>query len=124
MQDEPDAANAHVSADYLFPKDAPGHKGVTAVAIMGRASRFMAGHVVEGNGAGPQSAVSQGLRDLRRMGHHDKVVIRTDQEASIMDLLKAVASERGASETILETAPRSDSKANGEAENPSSPLNR
>ena len=34
-----------------------------------------------------------------------------------MDLFKIVAKERGTSKTILETAPRSDSKANGEAEN-------
>ena len=34
-----------------------------------------------------------------------------------MDLFKSVAKDRGTSKTILETAPRSDSKANGEAEN-------
>ena len=51
------------------------------------------------------------------MGHHGKVVIRTDQEVSIIDLFKRVAKDRGASKTILETAPRSDSKANGEGEN-------
>ena len=47
MQDELDAANAHVSADYFFPKDAPGHKGVTALAVKDRATKFLAGHVVE-----------------------------------------------------------------------------
>ena len=51
------------------------------------------------------------------MGHHDKIVLRTDQEVSIIDLFKRVAKERGASKTILETAPRSESKANGEGEN-------
>ena len=52
------------------------------------------------------------------MRHHDKVVIRTDQEASNIDLFKRVAKDRGTSKTILETPPlppRSDSKANGEA---------
>ena len=52
--------------------------------------------MVEGKGAGPQTAVSQVLRDLRNIGHYDKVVIRPDQEPSIMDLLKGVAKERGA----------------------------
>jgi len=117
MQDELDAANAHVSADYFFPKDAPGHKGVTAIAIRDRATKFLTGHVVEQKGAGQQGAVSQVLKDLRKMGYHDKVVIRTDQEASIVDLFKRLAMDRGASKTILETAPRSDSKANCEAEN-------
>ena len=68
-------------------------------------------------GAGQQGAVSQLLKDHWKMGHHDKIVIRTDQEASIVDLFKRVAKDRGTSKTILETAPRSDSKANGEAEN-------
>ena len=35
----------------------------------------------------------------------------------MIDLFKRVAKDRGASKTILETAPRSDSKAHGEAEN-------
>jgi hypothetical protein len=56
------------------------------------------------------------------MGYVDKVVIRTDQEASIVDLFKQVAKGRGTSKTILETAPRSDSKANGEAENAVQPI--
>ena len=73
--------------------------------------------MVEQHGIGQQGAVSQLLKDLRNMGHHDKIVIRTDQEASIFDLFKRVAKYRGTSKTILETAPRSDSKANGEAEN-------
>ena len=117
MQDELDSANAHLSADYFFPKDAPGHKGVTAIALRDRATKFLTGHVVEQKGAGQQGAVNQLLKDLRKMGYYDKVVIRTDQEASIVDLFKQVAKDRGASKTILETAPRSDSKANGEAEN-------
>ena len=82
-------------ADYFFPKDAPGHKqGVTAFAVMDRASKFLAGHVVEAKGAGPHNAVSQVLTYLRNTGHFDKVVIRTDQEASIMDLLKSVAKRK------------------------------
>ena len=116
-QQDLDAANAHNSAEYFFPKDAPGHKGVTAIAIRDRDTKFLAGHVVEQNGAGQQGAVSQLLKYLRKIGHHDKIVIRTDQEVSIVDLFKIVVKERGTSKTILETAPRSDSKANGEAEN-------
>ena len=50
MQDELDSANAHVSADYFFPKDAPGHEGVTAVALRDRASTFLSGHVVDAKG--------------------------------------------------------------------------
>ena len=80
MQQDLDAANAHLSADYFFPRDAPGHKGVTALAIRDRDTKFLAGHVVDQKGAGQIGAVKQVLKDLRKMGHHDKVVIRTDQE--------------------------------------------
>ena len=41
MQDELDAANAHLSADYFFPKDATGHKGVTAIALRDRATKLL-----------------------------------------------------------------------------------
>ena len=106
MQDELDAANAHVSADYFFPKNAPGHKGVTAIEVRDRATKCLAGHVVEANGAGPQNAVRQLLRDLRKMGHHDKVVIRTDQEASTIDVLKSVAKDRGTSKSTGDSPSR------------------
>ena len=56
------------------------------------------------------------MRDLRRMGHHGKIVVKTDQESAIIDLLRTVAKERGEARTVFETAARSDSKGNGEAE--------
>lgn len=50
------------------------------------------------------------------MGHHDKVVIETDQEPTIIDIIQTVAKGRGESQTILETAARSDPKGDGGAE--------
>ena len=90
---------------------------MTAIAVRDRETQFLAGYVVEQKGAGQRGAVSQLLKDLRKLGHHDKIVIRTDQEVSIVDLFKRVAKDRATSKTILETAPRRDTKANGEAEN-------
>ena len=66
-----DAANAHASADYFFPKDHPGHKGVTAIAVRDRETKFLAGHVVDQKGAGEDRAVKQLLKDLRKMGRQD-----------------------------------------------------
>ena len=80
---------------------------MTAIAVRDRDTTFLAGHVVDQKGAGQQEAVSQLLKDLRKMGHHDKIVIRTDREASVIDLFKRVATDRGFSKTILETPPRS-----------------
>ena len=51
------------------------------------------------------------------MGHYGSLRVKTDQETAITDLFRAVATERGESRTVLETAPRSDSNGNGQAEN-------
>ena len=50
------------------------------------------------------------------MGHHAKVVIKTDQGAAIIDLFQTVAKARGESTHILETPGRNDSQGHGEAE--------
>ncbi len=110
------AGGACICADYFFPRDAPGKEGVTAVALCDRQAVWLAGHVVSSKGSGTQEAVGQVLRDLRRMGHHGKIVVKTDQESAIIDLLRTVAKERGEARTVFETAARSDSKGNGEAE--------
>ena len=60
--------------------------------------------------------MDQILRDLRRMGHHGKVVVKTEQEAAIIDLLRVVAQQRGEARTIFTTAARSYSEGNGPAE--------
>ena len=86
---------------------------VTAVALCDRQTSWLAGHVVSSKGSGTQEAVDQILRDLRRMGHHGKIVVKTDQESAIIDLLRTVAKERGEARTVFETAARSDSKGNG-----------
>ena len=51
------------------------------------------------------------------MGHHGQIVVRIDQEAAIIYLLRTVAKQRGEARTIFETVARSDSKGNGCAEN-------
>ena len=106
---------ASFCADYFFPKDAPGKEGVTAVALCDQQSGWLAGHVVDSKGSGTQQAVEHVLRDLRRTGHHGMIVVKTDQEAAIIDLLRAVAQQRGESRTVFETPARSDSKGKGAA---------
>ena len=86
---------ASICAEYFFPKDAPGKEGVTAVALCDQQSGWLAAHVVDNEGSGTKKAVDQILRDLRRMGHHGKIVVKTDQESAIIDLLRVVAQQRG-----------------------------
>ena len=68
MQRELDAANAHVSADYFFPKDAPGHKGVTAIAVRDSETNLLVGHVVDQKGAGEDRVAKQLLKGLSEDG--------------------------------------------------------
>ena len=117
MQSELETAiGAPICADYFFPCDGPGDNGVTAVAICDSDSQFLAGHVVDAKGSSAEHALGQVLRGLRKMGHYGSLRVKTDQESSITDIFRAVAKERGESRTVLETAPRSDSKGNGQAE--------
>ena len=56
------------------------------------------------------------LRDLTKMGIHNdvKLVLKSDQEHAIVDLVKEVARTRGGiGRTLIEQAPRGDSAGNG-----------
>ena len=97
-------SGASTCKDYFIPKEAPGKDGFTAVAICDQQSGWLAGHVVDSKGSGTRQAVEQVLRDLRRMGHHGKIVVKTDQEAAIMASIRVVAQQRGESRTVFETS--------------------
>ena len=114
--DVEDANGSSISADYFFPRDKPGEKGLTALAIVDNVSQFIASHVVDAKGASAENAIKQVLRDLRRMGHHGSLKVRMDQESFITDLFKGVAKGRGEARTVFTHAARSDSKGNGQAE--------
>ena len=86
------------------------------MALCDQQSGWLAAHVVDNEGSETRKAVEHILRDLRRMGHHGKIVVKTDQEAAIIDLIRVVAQQRGEARTIFTTAARSDSKGNGPAE--------
>ena len=74
MQADLEAANGtSICADYFFPRDKPGDKHITAIAICDVVSQYLAGHVVDSKGASAEHAVGQVLRDLRKMGHYGQV---------------------------------------------------
>ena len=66
-------------------------------------------------GIGGGYAVKQCLRDIKNFGYHHTILIRSDGEPAIRDLLDRVCQLR-ASETLLEVTPAGDSKSNGRAE--------
>ena len=51
-------------------------------------------------------------RDIRRFGYRKKLLLKSDGEPAVRDLLDKVANLRSA-ETILEHSPKEDSRANG-----------
>ena len=53
------------------------------------------------------------VRDLERVGRHEKLVIRCDQEAALKTLVSEVARVRGDAVTISEHSAVGDSQRNG-----------
>ena len=111
-----------VHSDYGFFRDRKGDKAhaVTVLVSKDRKSGATCAHVVPRKGVGGGYAVKQFLRDIKKYGHRHKVLLRTDGEPAIRDLMEKVsqlrASETNVAETIIESTPKGDSKANGRAE--------
>ena len=55
----------------------------------------------------------QVVRDLDRLGHHERLVIRCDGEAAVKSLVSEVARVRGDVVTISEDSAVGDSQGNG-----------
>ena len=98
-------------ADYAFFRDKKGDMANSATALVAkdRGSGGFCANVLPRKGVG--GVVRQFERDLKQFGHRRKVVIRTDGEPAIRDLLEKVAELR-VPETILERT----SRANGRVE--------
>ena len=102
-----------VHFDYCFPRNEVG--GETVPVLVGRVSdsKALLGHVVPAKGAGVEWTVKQIIKDLQKMGLHGTVVLKSDQEPAIVDLMKSVAKERGEARTLIEHSPVADSQGNG-----------
>ena len=75
----------------------------------------LAAHVVPRKGIGGGCILQQYVRGLRKWGVRGKLVVRSDGEPALLDLLDGVAKMRPG-ETLLEQSPKSDSRSNGRAE--------
>ena len=104
---EPVSGRPELHSDYAFFRDKKGDRDNTATVLVTR-DRWSSGicaHVVPRKGVGDGFAVRQYVRDVKKFGYHHRVVIRSDGEPAIKDLLTKVAELR-ASETVLENTPR------------------
>ena len=107
-----------VHIDYCFPRNEVGGESVPVLVARFSDSKSLAGHVVPNKGASNRWAVDQVNRDLRKLGVAGTVILRSDQEPALVDLLKEVAKVREQSglRTIIEHSAVADSQANGTAE--------
>ena len=87
----------------------------TVLVTKDRKSSGICANVVPRKGVGGGFIVKQYDRDVKKLGHHHKILIRSDAEPAIKDLLTKAAEVR-APETVLDNTPAGDSKANGRAE--------
>ena len=83
-------------SDYGFFRDKKGDKlnTVNVLVTRDRRSAGICAHVVPKKGVGGGFAVKQYLRDVKKFGYHHKILIRSDGEPAIRDLLDRVSSLR------------------------------
>ena len=109
-----------VCFDYCFLRDHPGGESVPVMVGREKRSKMMLAHVVPFKGSGVDWLVGQLLRDLRKMGVHGKVILKSDQENTILDVLSDVCKQRGkesdSAVTLVESSPKGESQSNGIAE--------
>ena len=101
---------------FCFPRDADGDQ--YAVVLVGRdkETRMTVAHVVPMKGADMEWVTEQAARDLLRLGIHGDVILKSDQEPAIVDVLKEISKLPGSRRATIEASPVGDWKSNGEAE--------
>ena len=101
-------------------RDHPGGESVPVMVVREKRTKMMIAHVVPFKGGGVDWLVGQLLRDLGKMGAHGKVILKSDQENALLDVLNDVCKQRGkeneSAVTFVESSPKSESQSNGIAE--------
>ena len=100
-----------VHLDYCFLRNGRGQEYAPVLASKDRRSKLLCAHVVPNKGASAEWVISQSMRDIVKMGHSSSVVLRSDGEPALVDLLGQVALQRQGV-TVIEHAVK-DSKSNG-----------
>ena len=109
-------ASIQFQIDVPFLRDEHGDRAntVTVLVTHGRKSNGLCALVVPQKGVGGGFAVKHCVRDTKKFGRHDKIMIRTDGGPAIRDCMKRVSELRPV-ETALDT-PLVGSKSHGRAE--------
>ena len=102
--------------DYCFPRDNTGEPPVTVLVGKMWPSLLLRARVVPSKGSSPEGLPEALVDDLRCAGAHGEVMVRSDQENAIGELIRRVAFLRALAKTVIEETPVADSRANGRAE--------
>ena len=109
-----DQAIPVVSIDYAYMESQSEDKGMPMVITKDRSTKAVYADVVQEKGVN-QYAVRRVSKNLQLIGH-DKIILKTDNERSILALKEAVIREKPVT-IIPEESPVKESQSNGEVEN-------
>ena len=102
----------------LLPlRDSLGGESVPVMFSREKRTKMMIAHVVPFKGVGVDWLVGQLLRDSRNMGAHEKVILNSDQENAILDVLNDVCKQRrkenDSAVAPVESSPNGESQSSG-----------
>ena len=103
-----------VGLDYGFLRESTSEDSLTILVMKDRTSKAVLVDVVEMKGRGLEGTIERVISNLATLGHK-KVILRTDQEPAILDLVKGVIEAR-AEPTLPENSPVGESQSNGMVE--------
>ena len=100
-----------IHVDYWFMRDERGSELVPVTNIKDGSSKTNKAHVVPGKG-NVDGAADRIIKDIEDMGYTGSIILKSDQEPAIMDLVKEVKKKRKGA-TIIEAGKTKDSQSNG-----------
>ena len=112
-----------VAMDYCFLSKEEGSKSLTVLVTKDRGSKAIIANAVLCKGRAFEDTVEQAALNIRRFGHLGKVLLKTDNEAALVDLRKGVAKKLGPGEAgadglqvVTEVPPAHEPQSNGMVE--------
>eukprot|EP00969_Alexandrium_andersonii_P032903 1437045-Alexandrium_andersonii.AAC.1 len=75
--------------DYCFPTKDTSQTTLTVLVIKDRDSRAILARPVLRKGRLRYDTVDQAVASIRRLGHHHRVLLKTDNEPALLDLRRA-----------------------------------
>ena len=113
-----------MAMDYCFLSKEEGSRSLTVLAAKDRGSKAIIANPVLCKGRAFEDTVDQAALNIRRFGHQGRVVLKTDNEAALVDLRVGVAEKLGlgeAGEAGLQVVPKAppahEPQSNGMIEN-------